>query len=263
MISYCVVSIRPDYSMLVIEELSRKTTCRPYEILLWMNFLDKDGEYRNYISKKQRDGVPVRIVGHTPGNIGMNAYKELFLEAKYDFIVQMDEDVLFISKRIGEIALEIFARNKNVDQLVSDVWQDEFTTGARPGMDSYVNINLKDGLYDGPIDGWFSIYRRSILPILLEAPYERHFYLGSFVWGKLKSLGRLGCLCTRMKVFHACGPIYAHAFGLLDFEIEKFRNVGNKVMADAYESVKGKLPEVQVLEDRVMLIREHIDNFEK
>ena len=235
MISYCIAAYRHRYAAALIEELHNKTSV-PYETLVWVN---GPGEgLISFIDAKRAEGVPVEVVGYSPDNIGMNAYRELFLKAAYDLIVQIDDDVLLVSREIAQRAADIFDRHPNVKQLVADVWQDEFTTGARPSISMYSSINEQDGLMDGPIDGWFSVYHRSIMPVLLEAPYERYFYLGSFVREKLRLSGLHGLLCQRMKVFHACGPIYAKMFGYLDWEIAKYKSVGNEGMVKAYESVK-------------------------
>lgn len=235
MISYCIAAYRHRYAAALIEDLHRKTSV-PYETLVWVN---GPGEgLISFIEAKKVDGVPVKIVGYSPDNIGMNSYRELFLKATYDLIVQIDDDVLLISKEIAQIATDIFDRHPKVKQLVADVWQDEFTTGARPSISIYSSVSQQDGLMDGPIDGWFSIYHRSIMPLLLEAPYEKYFYLGSFVREKLRISGFQGLLCQRMKVFHACGPIYAKMFGYLDLEIDKYKSLGNEGMVKAYESVR-------------------------
>lgn len=258
MISYCIAAFRHRYTSALIEDLHEKTSV-PYEILVWINGPD-DG-ISAFIDWKKREGVAVEIVGHSPENIGMNAYKELFLKAKYDLIVQLDDDVLLVSRKVAEIAAGIFERHPKVMQLVADVWQDEFTTGARPSIDQYREVDKADGLQDGPIDGWFSIYRRSILPLLLEAPYERYFFLGSFVREKLRISGLQGLLCRRMKVFHACGPIYARCFGYLDFEIEKFRSIGNHAAAKYYEIVKSREVDMGLVKNRIREVEDELDMF--
>src|SRR5215471_12098375 len=118
MISYCIVAYRPHYSSLLIQDLMRKTTA-PWEILVWLNV--DDAEFEGFL---QTTGAPVRIVGKTPENIGMEAYPRLFHEARHELIVQIDDDVIAVSKRIAEQASDIFARFPRVKQLVADVWQD-------------------------------------------------------------------------------------------------------------------------------------------
>ena len=243
---------------MLIEDLIVKTSV-PYEILVWINTPERG--VVDYIKSLEANGVPVRIVGNTPNNIGMVAFKSLFLASKYEMIVQLDDDVLRVSPGIPQKCLDIFSRRKEVKYLVADVWQDKYTNGNRPGMGSYESYAPDDGLFDGPIDSWYGVYHRSIMPTLMQAPYEKYFYLGSFVRGTLPRYRQIGVLCTKFKVFHGCGPIYHNAFGLLDFEINKFRSVNMPHMADAYEKKKATLPDTSKVLESFEDAKKHIDSF--
>lgn len=258
MISYCVVAYRPAYARLQIEELLRKNP-GPCEILVWINANDET--FVDFVKEKEAAGTPVRLVRWTPNNIGMRAFKELFMAAKYDMIVQLDDDVLRVSEGIAEIAKGIFERHGTVRQLVADVVQDQFTTGAKGGPSSYALYNGGDRLYKGPIDGWFSIYHRSIMPILMESPYDLYFYLGAHVRGVLESRGMLGCLCGRMKVFHVAGPVYAHHYGLLDGEVQKFIRANMQGMADGYRKYGDKPHDRARVEEQLRKSMDHVDSF--
>jgi len=258
MISYCVVAYRPAYARLLIEELIRKNP-GPCEILVWINAADEP--FVEFVKEKEAAGTPVRLIRWTPNNIGMRAFKELFLAAKYDMLVQIDDDVLRVSPDIPTIAKGIFERHDVVRQLVADVIQDPFTTGAKGGPSSYALYNGADRLYKGPIDGWFSVYHRSILPILLDSPYDLYFYLGAHVRGVLESRGMLGLLCGRMKVFHVAGPVYAHHHGLLDGEVEKFRRANMQGMADGYAKYRDKPHSRARVEEQLQKGFDDIDSF--
>lgn len=233
MISYCVCVYRPRLFYILVEDLIRKTTA-PYEILLWLN--TRAPEIPGYIDRLANRGIPIRVVGSSPENVGMVGYKMLFLNAKYDLIAQVHDDVVCISRRIAEKASEIFKSHKDVKQIVTDVIQDPFTTGGRPGDDAYKLFNPADGLWGGPIDGWFSIYHKSILQILTEAPYAPYFYLGSYVQMQLRASQKEGLLCKKMKVFHTAGPAYAHLFETIESEVRKYIYLGNKEMAEIYRN---------------------------
>jgi hypothetical protein len=252
MISYCVVSFRPKYSRLLIEDLIRKTTV-PFEILLWLNV--DDAEYDSFLDEQISHRQPIRIIGKTPENIGMRAYPLLFEQARYDLLVQIDDDVIAVSKNIAEQAHEIFSKFPSVKQLVSDVWQDEFTSGARPPLTQYRLYDAEYGLYDGPIDGWFSVFRRSVVP-LVERFGLNYLSLGSLLKNRLRANGSLGLLCMRFKVFHVIGPAYASYFDMLDFEIEKYRRLGRVDIVEWYESARVRLPSKAELEPRVSRILE-------
>jgi hypothetical protein len=232
-ISYCIAVYRPAYARLLLADLVEKTSV-PFEILVWLNVADAalDAD----IDVAIRGGVPLRVVGHTPENIGMLAYRELFRATRYPLIVQIDDDVVCISRGIAQRADRLFCRFPNVRQLVSDVWQDEYTTGARPPLEQYRVFDASEGLCIGPVDGWFSIYHRSILPLLLEVPMSRYFALGAAIRARLARRGQHGLLDRGMKVFHVIGPEYAAAFGMLTFEIEKYRRLDRLDIVAWYES---------------------------
>jgi hypothetical protein len=256
MISYCIASYRPHYSSLLIKDLVRKTTT-PFEILVWLNV--DDSEFERFLEEQQTTGAPLRIVGKSPENIGMEAYSSLFQQARYELIVQIDDDVIAISKRIAEQAADIFSRFPRVKQLVADVWQDEYTTGARPPMSNYHAYEAAQGLYEGPIDGWFSVFHRSVLPLAEPARGSSYFPLGAQLRHRLRANGELGLLCTKFKVFHVIGPQYASYFGMLDFEIQKYQRLGRTDIVNWYESAKPSLPARAELEPRIREILAALD----
>ncbi|MDM0112237.1 hypothetical protein QTI66_08750 [Variovorax sp. J22R133] len=263
MISYCIAMYRPTYARLLLHELANKTSV-PYEILAWLNV--EDDALDADIASASKAGVPVRVVGRSPQNIGMLAFRQLFRAAKYPLVAQIDDDVVCISRGMAQRADRIFKRYPKVRQLVADVWQDEFTTGARPPMSAYTAFVADAGLYIGPIDGWFSIYHRSVLPMLLSLPASPYFNLGSAACGRLAQRGLLGLLDRGMKVFHVVGPAYAEAFGMLDFEIEKYRGQGRQEIVDWYERERcvgganaGDARHAQDWAGRINAIREALD----
>src|SRR5262245_10060252 len=95
MISYCIAVYRPTYTRLLLADLVRKTSV-PYEILLWLNVAD--AQLDAYIDDMVGTGAQVRIVGRTPQNIGMKAYRMLFQRARYPLVTQIDDDVICISR---------------------------------------------------------------------------------------------------------------------------------------------------------------------
>ena len=232
MISYCVALYRPTYARLLLADLVEKTST-PFEILVWLNVADAQLDAE--IDVAIRSGVPLRVVGRTPDNIGMLAYRQLFRAARYPLITQIDDDVVCISRGIAQRADRLFRRFPAVRQLVADVWQDEHTTGARPPLDQYAVFDASEGLYSGPIDGWFAIYHRSILPVLLGVPLAPYVALGGAIRARLAQRGQHGLLDRGMKVFHVIGPEYAAAFGMLAFEIEKYRRLERHDIVAWYE----------------------------
>jgi hypothetical protein len=257
MISYCIASFRPAYAALLVQDLIRKTTV-PFEILVWLNTDDPD--YEKFLEEQRANGAPLRIVGKTRENIGMQAYPLLFQESQYELIAQIDDDVVAVSRNIAEHASEVFSTFSSVKQLVADVWQDEYTTGARPAMSSYRPYAAEYGLYDGPIDGWFSVFHRSVLPLAQGRYGDIYFPLGGMLRNRLRETGRLGLLCTKFKVFHVIGPQYVSYFGMLDFEIEKYRRLGRTEIVSWYESARQTLPPQEELSSRVKTILASLDS---
>jgi hypothetical protein len=252
MISYCIACYRPTYARALIDELVRKTSV-PFEILLWLNLAD--AEFEKFLDSREASGVPLRVVGRTPENIGMLAYPQMFDRCRFDMVTQIDDDVVCISPRIAEIAHEIFFRFPLIGMLTADVWQDEHTSGARPPMEHYRNVNDEYGLFDGPIDGWFAIYRKSALCACRDIQLGRYFCLGSRIKRLLQHSGMQGLLCTRMQVFHVIGPAYASYFGMLDFEIEKYRHLGREEIVQWYTDARPNIPSPEELHQRVLNIQ--------
>jgi hypothetical protein len=229
-ISYCIAAFRPTYARLLLEDLVRKTST-PYELLVWVNVAD--ASFDDYLRALGRE-APLTIVGRTPENIGMAAFRELFAASRYPLITQFDDDVVCVSRGMAERAARVFEQCANLRQVVADVWQDEFTTGARPPLAGYRCIDAEEGLYEGPIDGWCSVYHRSILPLLASLPYRQYFPLGGLVRQSLRQRGLRGLLCTRMRVFHVIGPEYASLFGMREFEMQKYSTLGRTNLVEWY-----------------------------
>jgi hypothetical protein len=273
MISYCIAAFRPWFARRLIADLIRKTTA-PYEILVWVNTADP--EFEGFLENLRAAGRPVRVIGRSPQNIGMTAFRKLFAQAQYDLIVQMDDDVIFVTPRIAEICAEIFARFPTVKQLVADCWQDEYTSGARPAWSAYSAFDETFGLYNGPIDGWFSVYHRSILPLInrsfpgrslrvrgktkfpwFELEYRdsrKYFFLASSVPKRLAKRRQFGLLCTRFKVFHVVGAHYMTYFNAADFELQKYRALGRDDLVQHFEKWRGRTAPLEILEERVKQI---------
>lgn len=256
MISYCICVYRPRLFPILLEDLIRKTTV-PYEILVWLN--TRAPELDGYLERMAHRGIPIKVIGVSRNNVGMVGYKMLFRNARYKMIAQVHDDVVTISRGIAEKAAEIFKRHDTIKQVVADVIQDSFTTGGRPGLDAYKSFDEADGLLVGPVDGWFSIYHHSVLPLLLEAPYAPYFYLGSYIQMQLRSRGQDGLLCQKMKVFHVAGPAYAALFETVQSEVRKYKQLGMADMADLYAKTN---PDEGSLDQMLKEYQKNVDSLE-
>jgi hypothetical protein len=189
----------------------------------------------------------------------MLAYRNLFREARFPLITQIDDDVVCISRGIAQRAGRLFQQFPTVRQLVADVWQDEYTTGARPPLEQYSVFDAAEGLYLGPIDGWFAVYHRSILPVLLGVPMTRYFPLGATIARQLARRGQHALLDRGMKVFHVIGPVYAAAFGMLAFEIEKYRGLNRPDIEAWYRAYSADDVSAQMIDSRIAAIRTSLE----
>ena len=255
MISYCIACYRPPYARELIEDLIRKTTVR-FEILLWLNV--DDAGLETFIEAVGRSGTSVRVVGKTPENIGMAAYLRLFEQSRFEMVAQIDDDVVCVSPRIAETARDILNRFPRIGMVTADVWQDQYTTGARPPLHHYRRLNAEWGLYEGPIDGWFAIYRKSCLHVCRSISPGRYFPLGVRIKNLLVGMGMTGVLCTGMKVFHVIGPDYASCYGMLDFEIDKYQRLGRHDIVSWYTAGERNRTSREELDARVAGIRWHL-----
>jgi len=250
-ISYCIVCYRPRYARLLIADLIAKTTA-PYEILVWLNL--EDEEFERFLEVKRTACAKIRVIGRAPENLGMSVFPRLFAEARFEMVAQIDDDVVSVSPRIAETAQNVFHRFPNVGMLTADVWQDEYTSGARPPMHCYSTFSEEFGLHDGPIDGWFAVYRKSALSLCRYIRPSKYFCLGLAIKQHLKSVGKQAFLCRRMKVFHVTDPTYVAFFGMLDSEIEKYRAIGRRDQVDRYTAARNSLPPMEEMAQRVRRI---------
>jgi len=256
-ISYCIACYRPKYAKLLIADLIAKTTT-PYEILVWLNV--KDSEFEAFLQTVRNAGANLRVIGRTPENAGMTVYPRLFAAAQFEMIAQIDDDVVSVSPRLAESARGVFQRFPDAGMLTADVWQDEYTNGARPPMECYRTFNEEYGLYDGPIDGWFAVYRKSALALCRHIRPAKYFCLGTAIKSHLNSVGKQALLCTRMKVFHVTDPTYVAYFGMLDSEIEKYRAIGRRDQVERYIAARASIPPMEEMAVRVQRILRNLES---
>lgn len=259
MISYCIAAYRPPLCKLLVDDLVRKTKV-PYEILVWNN--TGQMSFENFLVEHARRGVPVHIIGSTPENIGMRAYQHLFKAAKYPMVVQIDDDVVRVSRRVPEICDGIFTRHPTVRQVVADIWTDEYTWGNKPPKEQYRLWNEADGLFRGPVDGWFSVMHASVIPLVLEkVKFGKFFSLGLEVRAVLEKNGMAAMLCDKFKVFHVVGGAYLTYYGMLESEGRKWEMLSKKEgAAQRFIDKMGRgVPPMPVLEKKIAHVYATID----
>lgn len=256
--SYLLVVLRPWYAELLLRELVKKTTAS-YEVLVWMN-CEAPG-FEALVLYLASRGCSIRIVGRSPENVGMVAFRNLIEAASGDLLVQFDDDVIMVSRRAIELCREVFSRRPDVGLLVGGVWQDEYTSGGHGKPSDYLLVDRENLLYDGPVDGGFTFYRKEAVKVLLSASFRKYWGMGAETIHNLKGKGLSGYLFGRVKMLHLHGPVYHQYFGKLDFEVEKFKSVGFRGMASVYERCL-EFPPRELVEKKLLEAEEYFDKFD-
>jgi glycosyltransferase involved in cell wall biosynthesis len=177
-------------------------------------------------------------------NYGINAYKKLFSAARGEFIVEVDDDVLEFPFALDRLFLEYMQTFKHYGLLALNVVQNDFTNGAKPGPEQYIEETL-DGktIERGPTGGWCSCFRkRDYLRLwpwrwLVNLDMKRGedgFLVDQFD----RRLGLRSGIIRDHVCFHASGPYYAKLHGHLDREIEKYANAGLSSFVETYRGYK-------------------------
>jgi glycosyltransferase involved in cell wall biosynthesis len=160
-------------------------------------------------------------------NFGTNAYALGFLHARFKYLVDMDDDILALSRDWDRAAVNAFERFPRLGFLAMNVVQDEYTTGAKKQSSLYAEQSSGDTtLQVGPTGGWFSVTTRA-----------RYNEVGGFVFkpykpfppedGKyIRRLSRHDYFAAILKhkfVYHASGAYWNSAYGYTKIWDEKYR----------------------------------------
>jgi len=177
-------------------------------------------------------------------NYGLNSYKKLFNKAKGKYIVVVDDDVLTFPKNLKAVFESYMNAFPDYGFLALDVIQNEYTNGAKPTADFYVETERAGKIVQtGPAGGWCACfrkwdYRKVMIPFNLKQLNMKSSEDGQLVglfakWLKLKSGIIKGHYC-----FHASGPHYSSEYGYLDRDIEKYKDAGLDWFVEKYEEYK-------------------------
>jgi glycosyltransferase involved in cell wall biosynthesis len=192
------------------------------------------------VLERYRDSTLVRVI-RLDKNYGINGYKKLFEEAKGEYIVTVDDDVLKFPPNIDHIFSEYMESFPGYGYLALNVVQNEFTNGAKPGPELYT-AEVSDGktVLLGPAGGWCACFRRSdFRKIRLRFKFFRlnmKLSEDGFITWNFKRKLHLKCGIIQDAVcLHACGPYYAQQYGHLDREIEKYSASGLRTFVEEYK----------------------------
>lgn len=173
-------------------------------------------------------------------NYGVAAYKKLFAKIKGEYAVIVDDDVLSFPPALDDIFLKYMTTYTDYGFVALNVMQNEFTDGAKPGMEHYTEDVRGNMIIErGPTGGWCACFRMS------DYRKVKWRFLFSKISMKVSEDGMLSMLFQkRLKLktglikkeicFHACGPYYAKEYGHLKREIEKYANSGLSQYVEKY-----------------------------
>ena len=160
-------------------------------------------------------------------NLGTNAYALGFLKAKYKYLVDMDDDILALSKGWDQATIEAFRRFPRLGFLAMNVVQDKYTNGAKKNISEYSEVTLSGtSLEIGPTGGWFAVTTRAIYNEVggfVFRPYKPFPPEdGKFIRELSKKDHFAGILKNKF-VYHASGPYWNGAYGYNKIWDEKYR----------------------------------------
>jgi glycosyltransferase involved in cell wall biosynthesis len=202
----------------------------PFELIVMDNASD-DGTSEMCRTLQARHPGVVRHI-RLKRNIGTNAYALGFLQAKYKYLVCMDDDVLALSKGWDRATIDAFDRFPRLGFLAMNVVQDKYTNGAKHEIAKYSELTASDTTIElGPTGAWFAVTTR---PIYNEVggfifrpykPYQLHD--GKYV-RKLSKKKYFAGILKKAVVYHATGPYWAAAYGYHKmWEVKYRRNYKN------------------------------------
>jgi glycosyltransferase involved in cell wall biosynthesis len=231
-----VAAVQPGFS-LVITTRNRKeflswavaavlaNTQEPFEIII-MDNASSDGTGALCRELERRHPGLVR---HVPlkRNYGTNAYALGFLLAKYHYLVDVDDDILAVSKGWDQAAAKAFSVIPRLGFLALNVVQDKYTNGAKPDLVNYSeSIFAGTTIETGPVGGWFTVTTR---PIYNEAGgfvFRPHKPFQSEDGQFASEMARRGYVSGILKgkfVYHASGAYWNSAYGYNQIWKEKYR----------------------------------------
>lgn len=174
-------------------------------------------------------------------NYGIEGYKKLFSKAKGKYVVIVDDDVLSFPERLDDLFTDYMECYTDYGFIGLNVIQNEFTNGAKPGIENYTeDVRGHRIIEAGPTGGWCTCFRRS------DYKKVKWRFLFSKIDLRISEDGMLSNLFERKLrlksglikeavCFHACGPYYAKEYGHLQREIEKYANSGLNDFVETYK----------------------------
>jgi glycosyltransferase involved in cell wall biosynthesis len=197
----------------------------PFELIIMDNASNDGTAQMCQVLEKKHPGV-VRHV-RLKRNFGTNAYALGFLQAKYKYLVDMDDDVLALSKGWDQSTIDAFRRFPRLGFLAMNVVQDKYTNGGKHDISKYTESSVSDTtLQIGPTGGWFAVTTRQIYNHVggfVFRPYKPFPAEDGKYIRKLSKRDYFAAILKKAFVYHACGPYWNGAYGYGQIWEEKYR----------------------------------------
>jgi glycosyltransferase involved in cell wall biosynthesis len=197
----------------------------PFELII-MDNASSDGTYDMCQALQAQYPGVVRHV-RLKRNLGTNAYALGFLQAKYKYLVDMDDDVLALSKGWDRAAIDAFRRFPRLGFLAMNVVQDKYTNGGKHEISKYSEVAVSDTTLEiGPTGGWFAVTTRGIYNEVggfIFRPYKPFPPEDGKYVRKLSKKNYFAGILKKKFVYHASGPIWNGAYGYNKIWDEKYR----------------------------------------
>jgi glycosyltransferase involved in cell wall biosynthesis len=197
----------------------------PFELIIMDNASDDGtGELCQMLQAKH-PGLVRHI--RLKRNIGTNAYALGFLQAKYKYLVDMDDDILALSKGWDRATIDAFRRFPRLGLLAMNVVQDKYTSGGKHDISKYSESTVSDTTLEiGPTGGWFAVTTRPIYNEVggfIFRPYKPFPAEDGKYIRKLSKRGYITGILKKAFVYHASGPYWNCAYGFSKIWDEKYR----------------------------------------
>ncbi|MBI4575676.1 MAG: glycosyltransferase [Planctomycetes bacterium] len=212
-VSIAVVTYnRLGFLRLALESLLQRTDYPGHEVLVWDNAsTDGTADYLRGLADPR-----VRVFRH-PENIGVNAYARVFREATGNYLVGMDDDVIWHPPGWLEAMLLAYRRLPRLGYLAANVFQDAYTWGAKEGPARYHGVSLGGGQWIelGPTGAWCSLMSRAVYDEVggyRERPALRYWWFDRDLVMRMRARGYYKAILGHVTVYHAFGPHCNEAF---------------------------------------------------
>jgi len=175
------------------------------DLLVWDN-ASQDG------SAEFLSGIvdPRLRVHRSPENIGLNALAEGAAMLGGDFLLQVDDDVLWFPDHFLRDMIRTYLAIPGMGYLGAGVISDRFTSGGRLPQERSIRVEHRPGMVldYGAVGGWCTLTDRALYEQVggfTQRPSERYFFADRDYYRAVGALGRKRGIAASLQVYHAYG----------------------------------------------------------